>query len=135
MSGIYVCIRAQNAIPSFQELEKLVISTSTYPPVFDWHHLSSAFRLDPPFLTREASGSAARPSVEDGESNTRIGRGALLIERIETGDSASERRGEETPATAGSLFGVGEDGANTGLAGFSEIGDRVGMAGVEELRE
>ena len=96
--------------------------------------------MEPPFLTREASGSAPMPRVEDGESNTRIGRGALLLERIETGDSAPSevRRGEETgpPVPTGSLeLGVGEEGANTGLAGFSEIGDRVGMAGVEELRE
>lgn len=53
---------------------------------------------------------------------------------METGESDSEMRGEAEEA-GGSLLGVGEDGAKTGLAGFSDIGDRVGMVGVEEVRE
>ena len=144
LSGMYVCRRAQNAIPSFQELLKFVISTSTYPVVLDWHHFSRALRLLPPFLTKADNGSHPPPVVTktDGVSYMRRWRlTADLLDNIETGDadvSASAVVNGDAfvdPLVDGlSLICVGVDGVNTGLLGCSEIGDSVGMVGVLELR-
>ena len=55
--GRYVCNKAQRANPSFQLLEKLVISIPGYSRVFNWHHFSKAFRLEPPLHDKLLRGS------------------------------------------------------------------------------
>lgn len=64
-SGKYEWKSAQKASPSFQDELKLVISTFRYPISLFWHHLSSAFRFDPPFTTSEFSGSFRSPGERE----------------------------------------------------------------------